>query len=88
MKVVMFMLKNCPYCKKADRYIEELCGENPQYKDIEISRIDEKENALHATKYDYFYVPAFYINEVKIHEGAIAKEEMKAVLDKALEFGQ
>ena len=85
MKVVMFMLKNCPYCKEADRYIEQLCSENPVYSDIEIARIDEKENALHATKYDYFYVPSFYINEVKIHEGAITKDEMKEVLDKALE---
>ena len=86
MKVVMFMLKNCPYCKKADKYIAELCEENPKYRDIEISRIDEKENALHATKYDYFYVPSFYINEVKYHEGAASKEDVKRVLDKALEM--
>ena len=85
MKVVMFMLKSCPYCIKADRFIEELCGENPEYRQIEIARIDEKENALHATKYDYFYVPSFYINEVKIHEGAATKEDVKMVLDKALE---
>lgn len=87
MQVVMFMLKNCPYCKKADRYIEELCRENPKYKEIEIARIDEKENALHATKYDYFYVPSFYINEVKYHEGAAGKEDIRKVLDKALEIG-
>ena len=80
MKVVMFMLKSCPYCIKADRFIEELCEENPQYRQIEIARIDEK-----ATKYDYFYVPSFYINEVKIHEGAATKEDVKMVLDKALE---
>jgi len=86
-QVVMFMLKNCPYCKKADKYIEELCSENPKYAEIEIARIDEKENALHATKYDYFYVPSFYINEVKYHEGAASKEDVKAVLDKALEIG-
>ena len=85
MKVVMFMLKNCPYCKQADQYIQQLCQENPQYSQIEIARIDEKENALHATKYDYFYVPSFYINEVKIHEGAATKADIKAVLDKALE---
>ncbi|MBQ7284609.1 MAG: thioredoxin family protein [Oscillospiraceae bacterium] len=85
MKVVMFMLKNCPYCKKADKYIEELCAENPKYSEIEIARIDEKENALHATKYDYFYVPSFYINEVKYHEGAASKEDVKRVLDIALE---
>lgn len=85
MKVVMFFLKNCPYCRQADRFIAELCEENPKYKEIEIAKIDEKENALHATKYDYFYVPSFYISEVKVHEGAITKEEMKAVLDKAME---
>ena len=85
MKVVMFMLPNCPYCKKADKYIEELCCENPRYREIEIARIDEKANALHATKYDYFYVPSFYINEVKIHEGAASKEDVKMVLDKALD---
>ena len=46
MKVVMFMLKNCPYCKEADRYIEQLCQENPKYREIEVARIDEKENML------------------------------------------
>lgn len=85
-KVVMFYLKNCPYCKKADRYIAELCEENPAYGEIEIARIDEKENALHATKYDYFYVPCFYINEVKQFEGAATKEDVKKVLDTALTF--
>lgn len=87
MKVVMFYLKNCPYCKRADMYIQQLCWENPKYKQIEIARIDEKENPLHAAKYDYFYVPCFYINEVKQFEGAASKEDVKAVLDKALEIG-
>ncbi len=39
----------------------------------------------YAYEFDYFKVPAFYIDGQKVHEGAITKEEVKRVLEAALE---
>lgn len=44
---------------------------------------EEREPAL-AEQYDYYYVPTFYVDGVKRHEGALTREKLKAVLDEAL----
>ena len=41
MKLKMFILKNCPYCKKARSYLDELLSKK-EYQDIEIEYIDEQ----------------------------------------------
>ena len=43
-KIDYFYLKGCPYCKKADEMLEQLMEENPQYKKLEIYRIEESTN--------------------------------------------
>ena len=35
-KITYFHLNSCPYCKNANKAIEELRTENPEYKNIEI----------------------------------------------------
>ncbi|MEG1896111.1 MAG: hypothetical protein RR162_07695 [Oscillospiraceae bacterium] len=50
-----------------------------------MTMVEEKENADIADKYDYFYVPCFYVDGKKLHEGAVTKEKIKAVLDSAME---
>lgn len=83
-KLTMFMLRSCPYCRQADAWVRELTEENPAYAGIEIERIDERENAALANSYDYYYVPTYYLGDVKIHEGAATREKIRAVLDAAL----
>ena len=68
--ITLFYLKNCPFCKKAEAAIGELQKQD-RYKDIEINRIEESVHPEIAEKYDYYYVPTFYINEKKMHEGRI-----------------
>ncbi len=80
----MFILPNCPYCKKALRYIEEEKAVHAELRDIEIEIHDESAEAEFADKFDYFYVPTFYIDGVKVHEGGIFEDEMGALLRKAL----
>ncbi|NMB96181.1 MAG: thioredoxin family protein [Clostridiaceae bacterium] len=83
--ILMFILKGCPYCKKALNWMEELKNENPKYAGIEVQIVDEQEQAELAAQHDYFYVPAYYINGEKVHEGAATKEIVKQVFDKACE---
>ena len=83
--VTMFMFDSCPYCKEASRFMEELKVENPKYSEVALSVIDERIHPEIADKYDYYYVPTYYVDGVKVHEGASSKEDIKAVLEKASE---
>ena len=68
----IFYQDKCPYCKKALKYIQELQEENDTYR-------------LIVPKFDYFYVPAFFIDGKKVHEGIVTKDEIRSILDKVLE---
>lgn len=82
-KVELFYLKNCPYCKKAIQYLNELKDEE-KYADIDIQFIEESIDVDYANQHDYYYVPTFYIDDVKVFEGAMDKEDVKEVLEKSL----
>ena len=83
--VKLFYLKNCPFCKKALRYIEELKAEHAELAAVDIEMIEESELPDVADKFDYYYVPTFYVDGVKEHEGGIYPEEVERLLRKALE---
>ena len=84
-KVKLFYLQHCPFCKKAFRYIEEAKARHPELADLEIELIEESEQAEVADRYDYYYVPTFYVDEQKVHEGGIFAEEVEQILLSALE---
>ena len=75
-RVKLFYLKNCPFCKKAEH--AELAA-------VDIEMIEESELPDVADKFDYYYVPTFYVDGVKEHEGGIYPEEVERILRKALE---
>ena len=81
---MIFYQERCPFCKRAFAYIEELKKENSEYNKIAIETIEETKQPEYANTFDYYYVPTFYIDNKKIHEGGIKKEEVKEILDKAL----
>ena len=83
--VKLFYLRECPFCKKALRYIDELKAKHPEFRAIEIEMIEESEQPALADKYDYYYVPTFYINEIIVHEGGVYEDEVEQILRKALE---
>ena len=81
--VFMFITDWCPYCKQAFSLIKELQNENPNYKDIEVKIIDEERQPEIAKQYDYYYVPTFYVDGVKVHEGVPSKDIIRQVFEKA-----
>ena len=83
--VKLFYLKKCPFCKKAIGYIDALKAQYPELADLEIEMIEESEQADVANAFDYYYVPTFYVDGVKEHEGGIYTEEVEKILRKALE---
>ena len=82
--VTMFITSWCPYCKQALSLMDTLKKEDPKYSDIDIKVIDEELEPEISKKYDYYYVPTYYVDDVKLHEGVPSKDIIKAVFEEAL----
>ncbi len=83
-KVKAFYLENCPHCKRAFKMIDDLKAQNSNYSQIDIEYIDESKNVQVASAHDYYFVPTFYVDGIKIHEGVPTVEKIEEVLKKAL----
>jgi len=83
-KIILFILKSCPYCKEALRYMEQLAAGDPRYGALDIEIIDEQARPDIANAYDYYYVPTYYVGGKKLHEGAATMEAVRRVFDAAL----
>ena len=81
--VTMFITDWCPYCKQAYSIMQDLKKTNPKYANIEVQVIDEERQPEIAKQYDYYYVPTYYVDGVKVHEGAPSKEIVSKVFDEA-----
>jgi len=84
MKLTLFVLEHCPFCRRARQYINELKEEYPKFQSIEIEIIDEEKQKALADSYDYYYVPTFYLGKQKLHEAGINKDEVKELFQSVL----
>ena len=79
-KVTYFHLDSCPYCVQADKVIEELIREHPEWAAVEFEKIDENEHPEIAARYDYYANPCMFIGQEKLYEGHLrekTKEECR-----------
>mgnify|MGYP000867571943 CR=1 FL=1 len=83
-KIKLFYIEGCPHCRKAFKILEELKAKNPQYSKIDVEYIDENKDVVSANLYDYYYVPTFFVDDVKMHEGVPTKEKIERVLQEAI----
>ena len=82
--VIMFVTEWCPYCKKALNWMEDIQKQNPKFADIEIKIIDEELQPDIAKQYTYYYVPTYYVDGIKVHEGVASKDIISKVLEAAI----
>lgn len=82
--IKMMYLKQCPHCRKAFEMMEELKANNSAYADIEIETIEEQDEEKKTEGYDYWYVPTYFVDDVKLHEGVPTIEVLELVLKEAL----
>lgn len=83
-KITVFETSWCPHCKQAHAFMDELFCENPGYKELNIQFIDEDKEPDLANQYDYYFVPTYYLDSEKFHEGIPNKEIIRKLFDKAL----
>ena len=84
-KLQIFYQKNCPHCQKAFKLIDALKEENDLYRTIEPQLVEETLEVDYAAMFDYFLVPTFYIDNCKVHEGVVSKEDVRKILEATLE---
>jgi glutaredoxin len=83
-EIKMFMMATCPHCRRAAELMEEIYSEHPEYKDIPLKKIDETKESAYAAKFDYYYVPTYYVGGEKLHEGVPSKEAIEKVFASAI----
>lgn len=84
-KILMFTMKGCPHCANARKFMAELFESNPEYKKLNIEIIDETEYPDIADQYDYYYVPTYYLDGIKFHEGIPEKKMVEDLFKQAYE---
>lgn len=88
--VLLFYRDDCGYCVKAHRALSELMEELPDARGLRIRAVEETEEPALADSYDYYAVPTFYVDGVKLFEAHIGmsyediKREVRHVLTAAL----
>ena len=89
-KVLAFRLEGCPYCAQAMKALQELSAEYEKYSAVSIEWVEENEHPEISAKYDYYYVPTFFVDEMKVYEAHSGesyeecREKVKLVLSEAL----
>lgn len=64
--------------------IDEIKSKDPKYSNVEIECIEETKEVQIANAHDYYYVPTFYVDGVKLHEGVPTEEKIEKVFQEAL----
>lgn len=77
-----FCLDSCPDCQKTDRWVAEICAVMPELKPAAESflRVEESRQKELADAFDYEYVPAFFADGFKLHEGIPSKRAVLGIL--------
>ena len=90
-KILAFYIEGCPYCRQAKKAVSELISEEKEkYSGIQIEWVNENQHPEISERYDYYYVPSFFVDDVKIYEAKRGetyeecKENVKRVFDSAL----
>lgn len=81
--VIMFITSWCPYCKQAYSFMEAVKKEKPEYAEVDVRIVDEEKEPKFAKQYDYYYVPTYYVDGIKVHEGVPSLDIVREVFEKA-----
>ena len=88
--VLLFYRDDCGYCDRAHRALAELMEANPAYREIPLTMVEETREPELADRYDYYAVPAVYVDGKKKFEAHLfrgyeqSREELRSALDLAL----
>lgn len=82
--VLLVVKRACPHCDKAIEDMRELETAHPEFQDVDIEIVDEGEEPERIKGLEYYYVPSFFVDGQKIHEGKATPDEIIHVYEVAL----
>lgn len=82
--VMLIVRRACPHCEKAIEDMRELEKANPEFKDVDIDVVDDRETPEAVAGLDYYYLPTFFVGGEKVHEGKATDEDLTKVYRAAL----
>ena len=87
LKLTVFYLDGCPYCRKAREAVLELKSENPSFEKVDIKWIEENANPEIADAYDYYRVPSIFSGDEKLYECSPGADysEIKQQFERAMQ---
>ena len=83
-EVLMMVMAGCPHCRRAFDLMAALREANPAYRDVPVKVVDETVETAFAATLDYYYVPTFFVDGKKLHEGQPSVAAVEAVFQAAL----
>ena len=84
-KIELFIQRGCPHCVLALQFQRELLEEHPEWREIPVEMVDELERPDYADRFDYWYVPTYYVGGEKVHEGHAERADVERVFRLAAE---
>ena len=78
-EITLFILKSCPHCHLALSFQRELLDSHPDWAEIPVRVVDEAAEADYANTFDYYYVPCYYVDGQKVHEGHAERADVERV---------
>jgi len=84
-ELTLFYFEGCPHCRNALKWQEELLESRPEYRAVPLRMIDERKEPELAKKYDYWFVPTYFLGNLKLFEGFTQKHCVEEAFRRALE---
>lgn len=84
----LFILPDCPYCRRVLAWQEELLAAQPLYRPlapriVDESRQKELTQGFDYYGFDYYYVPCYFLDGEKLAEGVLSREQVEEVFRRA-----
>lgn len=78
-EIMLFVMAGCPHCRLALQFQDELFAAYPEWRDIPLKIVDETRERAFADQFDYYYVPSYYVDGQKVHEGHAERRDVEKV---------
>lgn len=83
-EILMMVMGGCPHCQRAREMMEGLCARHPEFRTVKVRMVDETIDPDFAATLDYYYVPTFFVDGKKLHEGVPTEAAIEAIYREAL----
>lgn len=79
-RIQLYYWPTCPYCQEVLQWMQEVRREKPELAQVKVDMINALEKGHEPAPAYYYYVPTFFVDGKKVHEGVGSKQMVETVL--------